>query len=60
MTAVAWSAIALLAATLFGNYFWLSSRMDGLNARIDSLGARMDSRFDILNARLDEHLRHHI
>jgi hypothetical protein len=60
MEAVAWSTIGLLAATLFGNLFWLSSRIDGLGSRIDALATKMDSRFDALNARLDDHLRHHI
>jgi hypothetical protein len=53
MEAVAWSAIGLLAATLFAALFYLGSRIDGLSSRIDALGARMDSRFDAMNARLD-------
>jgi hypothetical protein len=60
MEAVAWPAIGLLAATLFGNPFCLSSRIDGLGSRIDALATKMDSRFDALDARLDDHLRHHI
>jgi hypothetical protein len=55
MTAVAWSAIGLLAAVLFGNFFWLGTRIDGLSARIDGLSSRIDA----MNARLDAHLRNH-
>ena len=52
---MAWSAIGLLAATLLGNFYWLGSRIDGINARIDGLSARIDA----MNARLDAHLRNH-
>lgn len=64
MAQVAWTAIGLLAATLFGNVFWLGSRIDNLAARMDSgfahIDARLDemnSRIDGLNARLDSHLQ---
>jgi hypothetical protein len=56
MTEVAWTAIGLLAATLFGMLFFIGARIDGLGGRIDSLGARIDSlgaRIDSLGARID-------
>jgi len=53
MTAVAWAAIGLLAATLLGSFFYLGSRLDALGARIDSLGSRLDGRIDALGAKLD-------
>ena len=59
MEAVAWSAIALLGATMLGNFYWLGSRIDGINARIDGLSSRVDglsSRIDGLASRLDEHI----
>jgi hypothetical protein len=52
MAVVAWAAIALLAATLFGSLFYLGNRIDALGARIDSFEARLDSRIDRLEARL--------
>ena len=57
MEAVAWTAIGLLAATLFGNLYWLSNRIDNMTARMEAGFARMDARFDAVNARLDAHLR---
>ena len=66
MAEAAWTAIGLLAATLFGSIFWLGSRLDGLASRIDSLSANVDARFahvdarfDALNARFDSHLDTH-
>ena len=70
MTAVAWTAIGLLAATLFGSLYYLGSkidslgarldsRIDGLEGRTDSLAASLDSRLDALTARLDTHLERH-
>ena len=59
MVAVAWAAIGLLAATLFGNLYWLGGRIDALGARIDGIGSRIDAlsaRVDMMNARLDEHI----
>jgi hypothetical protein len=64
MTAVAWTAIGLLAATLIGSLYYLGSRIDALalridglesslNARIDSLDAGLNARLDALAARLD-------
>lgn len=46
MEAQAWTAIGLLAATLFGALFYLGNR-------IDSVGAKLDSRFDGLSGRID-------
>lgn len=74
MTAVAWTAIGLLAATLFGSLYYLGAKIDALGARldsridtlegrlegrIDSLAARIDARLDALAARLDAHLQRH-
>jgi hypothetical protein len=70
MEAVAWAAIAVLAASTFGNIWWLGTRIDGtnaridalsgsLNARIDALDARLDARLDNLEQRLDAHLAEH-
>ena len=66
MEAVAWSAIGLLAATLLGNFYWLGTRIDGINGRIDGINGRIDglsarvdglsSRIDGLASRLDEHI----
>ena len=53
MTAVAWTAIGLLAATLFGNFYWLSNRIDGLAARMEAGFDRVDVRCDAANARFD-------
>jgi len=52
MAAVAWTAIGLLAATLFGTPYYLGARLDALGARIDALGARLDARIDALDSRL--------
>jgi hypothetical protein len=67
MTEVAWTAIGLLAATLFANLFWLGSRIDSLAGRMESGFARLDGRLDAVNARLDgvnarldTHVRNHI
>jgi hypothetical protein len=70
MVEVAWSAIGLLAATLFGSLYWLGSRIDALesklgsridnlSARIDSLDSKLGARIDNLTARLDIHLQGH-
>jgi hypothetical protein len=70
MTAVAWTAIGLLAATIFGSLYYLGGKIDSLGARldaridtlegrIDSLGARLDARLDALAGRLDAHLQRH-
>jgi hypothetical protein len=66
MEQVAWTAIGLLAAALFGNFWYLgakidaiNARIDAINARIDALGARLDARIDALAADLRAHLEHH-
>ncbi len=63
MTGVAWTAIALLGATLFGSLYYLGSKIDSLGARLDSridgLAGRIDgleTRIDSLGARLDARL----
>lgn len=60
MEQVAWSAIGLLAASLFGSLHWLGSRIDGLSGRIDALATRLDARFDALSNRMDAHLERHV
>jgi len=66
MEAVAWTAIGLLAATLFGSFFYLGARIDALSgridaqsSRIDALGSQLGARIDALAAQLAEHLRRH-
>jgi len=66
MAAVAWTAIGLLAATLFSSLFYLGGRIDALGGRIDALGeridslsARLDGRIDGLSARIDAHQERH-
>lgn len=67
MEAQAWTAIALLAATLVGSLFYLGnridgvrarfdSRIDGLSARIDGLSTGLESRMDSLSARLESRI----
>jgi hypothetical protein len=61
--AVAWTAIGLLAATLFGTLYYLGSKIDTLGARldgrIDALGARLDTRMDALTSMLQAHIERH-
>jgi hypothetical protein len=70
MTAVAWSAIGLLAMTLF--FFAgqqtlairaLGVKIDDLGARLDAkieaVAARLEARLDAINARIDEHISRH-
>jgi hypothetical protein len=66
MTAVAWAAIGLLAAALFGALFYLGAVIDALGARLDGrldgVASRIDSlaaRIDALGARLDAHVEQH-
>jgi hypothetical protein len=59
MEEVAWTAIGLLAATLFGNFWFLGSKIDSINARIDNLAARLDARIDAVSAQLQSHIEHH-
>lgn len=56
---VAWTAIALLAGTLFGTLFYLGSKIDSINSRIDALAARLDSRIDSLASQLQSHIERH-
>ena len=55
--AVAWAAIALLAPTLVGSFFYLGTRLDSLGGelgrRIEALGSDLGRRIDSLNARVD-------
>ena len=53
MEAQAWTAIALLGATLIGVLVYQGTRIDGLADRIDAQGARLDARIDAQGARLD-------
>ena len=46
MEAVAWTAIGLLATSMFGSFFYLGHK-------IDALGARLDARIDQLSARFE-------
>jgi hypothetical protein len=64
MEAQVWTLIGLLAATLFGSFFYLGSRIDGLESslsgRIDGLGGRIDGlhgRMDALERNLRAEIR---
>jgi hypothetical protein len=64
---VAWTAIALLGASVlgsFGAFFYLGGRMEALgarlDARLDTLGGRLDARLDTLARTLEEHVQHHV
>ncbi|MQA98801.1 MAG: hypothetical protein GEU78_00675 [Actinobacteria bacterium] len=66
MEQAAWTAIGLLAASVFGSIFYLGARIDALGARlhgrIDALTGRIDAlsgRIDSLGSRLDAHLERH-
>ena len=59
MTQVAWTAIGLLAAALFGNFWYLGTKIDAINARLDALAARLDARINMLGASLQTHIEHH-
>jgi hypothetical protein len=52
MVAVAWTAIALLAATLGV----LSSALLQIGAKVDRMGDRLESRIDQLGGRLDSRI----
>ncbi|MGH2806276.1 MAG: hypothetical protein ACRDKT_03275 [Actinomycetota bacterium] len=56
---VAWTALALMAATLFGVLFYLGSKIDNINNRIDNLNATLSARIDALSAQLAAHLEKH-
>ena len=64
MEQVAWASLGLLAAGMFGSFFYLASKIDALQASLivrmdasdDSFSGRIDSlssRIDALGARLD-------
>ncbi|MBA3430935.1 MAG: hypothetical protein H0U16_05580 [Actinobacteria bacterium] len=57
MEAQAWTAIALLAASLISSLFYLGNRIDGLGNSlgnlIDALGSRIDALDNSLNSRID-------
>lgn len=57
VTEATWAVIAILAASVLGNLYWLGSKIDALgtrlDARIDGLDARLSARLDAMNARLD-------
>jgi hypothetical protein len=66
MEQVAWTVIGLLAASFFGNFWFLGSkidsinnRIDSINNRIDSLAARLDSRLDSLTDQVQAHIERH-
>jgi hypothetical protein len=42
MEAVAWTAIVLLAGTLFGTLFYVGARIDAQSGRIDAQSTRID------------------
>ena len=50
MEQVAWASLGLLAAGMFGSFFYLASKIDALQA---SLIARMDASDDSLSGRMD-------
>lgn len=55
MVQVAWAAIGLLAVALFGMFgmfFYLGARIDGLADRLD---ARIDSLAALLHAHIERH-----
>lgn len=53
MAAETWSAIGLLAATLFGTLFYLGGKIDAQGSRIDRLEGSLSGRIDALSARID-------
>ena len=59
MEAVAWTAIALLATTMIGSFFYVGTRIDSLSGRIDAQGADLGGRIDALSGRIDQHLARH-
>lgn len=66
MEQVAWATLGLLAAALFGNFWFLGAKIDSINNRIDSLatrvdalGARLDARIDALSGQLQAHIERH-
>lgn len=50
---VAWAALGLLAAALFGEHFYIGSRFDRTDSKIDSKFDALTARIDTTNARID-------
>ena len=59
MEQVAWAVTGLLAAALFGNFWFLGAKIDSINSRIDALASRLDARMDAIVGRLDAHIDSH-
>lgn len=62
MVQVAWAALGLLAVAvlgMFGVFFYLGARIDGVSARVDALGERLDARIDSLAALLQAYIERH-
>ncbi len=59
MEQIVWTAIGLLAATLFGNFWYLGTKIDSVNNRSHNLAARLDGRIDALASQLQVHLERH-
>ena len=57
MEAVAWTAIALLGATILGSFFYLGNRFDNLAGRIDAQGANVGARIDAQGADLGSRIQ---
>ena len=53
VTAIAWSLVGLMAASLGVLATALFAGMSDLGARIDGMGARLDARIDAVGSRLD-------
>lgn len=70
MEQIVWTLIGVLTATVLGNFWYLGSKIDSINARIDgqgdsinaridALGARLDARIDALSGQLQAHIERH-
>jgi hypothetical protein len=59
MEQVAWAVTALLAAALFGNFWFLGAKIDSINSRLDALASRLDARIDALGSSLQAHTDSH-
>lgn len=53
MEGVAWTAITLLGAAVFGMLFYLGSRIESLAGKIDAQGADLGARIDAQTGRID-------
>lgn len=54
MNEVVWTLMGLLAASVFGNMYWLGAKIDRLGARLDARIDAQTSRIDVLSGRLDD------